>query len=270
MALSEPAACLTGGRRDTIPVRHGHTRQPAPYGVATQEPEGWQPIGWLCGIRRLGVCQSSPPDYNGVQTTVADRPAGWYTTHLSNIRATLGSRSYPYSLCPKRYCVDRPQPKQSSRLSGLLEQTTMLRDVQPWPARAVCHPRPRYRAFATLHHTTQLSGLPFSRGIPLPPGLHGVQTETTHPMAQTVQRGWVHACRWASPTRSFAFSSVQPATTCESEVCNHASLHQPFTRRAQRGERGYEAPGRHGCPVDARSSNLAHSPFGPDRATTEG
>src|SRR6218665_2233246 len=51
---------------------------------------------------------------------------------------------------------------------------------------------------------------------------------------------------------------------------NHASLHQPYTRRAHPRERGYEAPGRHGCPVDARSSNLAHSPFGPDRATTEG
>src|SRR6218665_3344686 len=55
--------------------------------------------------------------------------------------------------------------------------------------------------------------------FPTAPGLHGVQTETTHPVAQTVQSGWVHACHWASPTRSFAFSNVQPATTCESEVC---------------------------------------------------
>ena len=143
----------------------------------------------------------------------------------------------------------------------------MLRDVQPWPARAVCHPRPRARSFATLHHTTQLSGLPFSRGIPLPPGLHGVQTETTHPMAQTVQSGWVHACHWASPTRSFAFCSVQPATTCESEVCQPRlvapALHPTYAPRE-----GHATPGRHECPVDARSSNLAHSPFGPDRTST--
>src|SRR6218665_819182 len=227
-ALSEPVACLTGGRRDTIPVRHGHTRQPAPYGAATREPEGWQPIGWLCGIRRLGVCQSSTPDYNGVQTTVDDRTAGWYTTHLSNMRATLGSRSCPYSLCSNGTCVDRPRPKQSSRLSGLLEQTSMLIDVQPWSARVVCHPRRRARSFATLHHTTQLSGLPFSRGIPLPPGLHGVQTETTHHMAQTVRSGRVHAYHWASPTRSFAFSSVQPATTCESLVFQPNLLSSAF------------------------------------------
>lgn len=55
----------------------------------------------------VGVCQSSTPDYNRVQTTVDDRTAGWYTTHLSNIRATLGSRSCPYSLCPKRLLCRR-------------------------------------------------------------------------------------------------------------------------------------------------------------------
>src|SRR6218665_3315495 len=117
----------------------------------------------------------------------------------------------------------------------------MLRNVQPWPARAVPRPRLRARSLATLHHTTQLSGLPFSRGIPLPPGLHGVQTETTHPMAQTVQSGWPHPCHWASPTRSFAFSSVQPATTCESEVCQPRfvapALHPTYAPRADTNAR---------------------------------
>lgn len=93
-------------------------------------------------------------------------------------------------------------------------------------------------------------------------------TDRDHsPMAQTVQSGWVHACHWASPTRSFAFCSVQPATTCESEVCQPRlvapALHPTYAPRE-----GHATPGRHECPVDARSSNLAHSPFGPDRTST--
>ena len=133
-----------------------------------------------------------------------------------DICASLGSRSSPYSLCPNLTCVDRPHTKQSRRFSGLLEQTTMLIDVQPWSARAACHPRLRARSFATPHRTTQLFRLPFTRSIPLPPGLHGVQTETTHRTALTVRSGQVHSRHWASPTRSFVFSSVQPVRT---EVC---------------------------------------------------
>ena len=85
----------------TLPIPTSHTSQPAPYGVATREPEGWQPIGWLSWYPPLGCVSVLHP---GLQRGPNNgrRPAGWYTTHLSNIRATLGSRSCPYSLCPKR------------------------------------------------------------------------------------------------------------------------------------------------------------------------
>src|SRR6218665_1052369 len=110
------------------------------------------------------------------------------------------------------------------------EQTTMLIDVQPWSARVVCHPRLRAWSFASLHHTTQLFSLPFTRGIPLPSGLHGVQTETTHHMAQTVRSGRVHAYHWGALlglSRLAVSNRLQPVSL---GYTNHASLHQPCTR----------------------------------------
>src|SRR6218665_890932 len=122
----------------------------------------------------------------------------------------------------------------------------MLRDVQPWPARVVCHP---HRELGRSPHRITLlnfSGFPWIRGFPLPPGLHGVQTESLTARPRPSRAAESMPGHWANPTRSFVFSSVQPATTCEKlRHASHASLHQPCTRRAHPREREYATPGRH-------------------------
>src|SRR6218665_1870724 len=113
----------------------------------------------------------------------------------------------------------------------------MLRDVQPWPARAVCHPRPRARSFATLHHTTQLSGLPFSRGIPLPPACTVYRPRPLTPWPEPSKAAGsmpVTGRALLGLSRLAVSNRLQPVSL---RYANHASLHQPCTRRTD-PERG--------------------------------
>src|SRR6218665_324843 len=121
----------------------------------------------------------------------------------------------------------------------------MLRDVQPWPARVVCHP---HRELGRSPHriTTQLFRFPMDTRVPTAPGLHGVQTESLTAWPRPSRAAESMPGRWANPTKSSVFSGVQPATTCEKlRHANYASLHQPCTRRAHPREREYATPGRH-------------------------
>src|SRR6218665_289850 len=65
---------------------------------------------------------------------------------------------------------------------------------------------------------------------PTAPGLQGVQTETTHPMAQTVQAAGsmpVTGRALLGLSRLAVSNRLQPVSL---RYANHASLHQPYTR----------------------------------------
>src|SRR6218665_4031764 len=108
-------------------------------------------------------------------------------------------------------------------------------------------PLKRARSFATPHHTTQLFRFPMDTRFPTaPPACTEYRPSPLTARPRPSRAAESMPGHWANPTRSFVFSSVQPATTCEKlRHASHASLHQPCTRRAHPREREYATPGRH-------------------------
>src|SRR6218665_3890850 len=157
--------------------------------------------------------------------------AGWYTTHLSNIYATLGSRLSPYSLRPNVTCVDRPQPKTTGPLERPAGTDDHAYRRPTMVSESGVPPRLRARSFATLHHTTQLFRLPFTRGIPLPLACTEYRPRllTTWPRPSEAAGSMPIIGRALLGLSRLAVSNrLQPVSL---GYANHASLHQPCTRR---------------------------------------
>src|SRR6218665_1284714 len=132
-------------------------------------------------------------------------------------------------------------------------------------------PPPRARSFATPHHTTQLFRFPMDTRFPIAPR-PARSTDRVHSLHGPDRPERPGPCRVTGRTLlglscSAVSNRLQPVRTeaCQPRLVAPA-LHP--TRAPQRA--GIRDARQTRCPVDDRSSNLAHSPFGPDRATTEG